>query len=130
MSDIYIVTQGDYSDYHICAVFSTRAAAKLLAEKIGDGYDRAEVEKYTIDDLTIAPDLDFWFVRMARDGTTHEAYMDNGGYYSGGRSYGLTVIGELYSNCLARDKEHAVKITNERRAMLIAEGKWPEGTDQ
>lgn len=42
---IYIVTDGDYSEYSICAVFSTKAKADAYTERCG-----GRVEKWIIDE--------------------------------------------------------------------------------
>lgn len=44
---IYIVTSGEYSDYHICAAFSTKELAEVFIQHAGDGY---YIEEYNIDE--------------------------------------------------------------------------------
>jgi hypothetical protein len=44
-ADIYIVTEGEYSDYHICAVFRTREEAEVFL--IAGGGDH--IEEYVFD---------------------------------------------------------------------------------
>ena len=33
----------------------------------------------------------------------------------------------MYTHCWAKDEQHAIKITNERRTRIIAENCWPTG---
>lgn len=44
MAKVYIVTDGDYSDYRIVAVFSTEEKAKEYIQTTGEGDDYVEVE--------------------------------------------------------------------------------------
>lgn len=46
MAKIFIVTSGEYSDYHIDAVFSTREKAEEYADICGPDY---EIEEYEVD---------------------------------------------------------------------------------
>lgn len=50
MEKIYVVTQGDYSDYHIIACFTDKEKAELCAKIYSDYYDEAGVEEYDIKD--------------------------------------------------------------------------------
>lgn len=46
MKKVYIVTSGEYSDYHIDAVFSAKEKAEEFADIVGTGF---EVEEYDLD---------------------------------------------------------------------------------
>jgi hypothetical protein len=47
---IYVITQGEYSDYHICAVTDDKERAKKLQLIYSDSYNAAEIEEYNTDD--------------------------------------------------------------------------------
>lgn len=47
MEKVYIITYGDYSDYTICAVFSTRDKAEEYIQQHGDTY---RIEEYSVDE--------------------------------------------------------------------------------
>lgn len=47
MDKVYIITYGDYSDYTICAVFSTRDKAEEYIQQHGDTY---RIEEYSVDE--------------------------------------------------------------------------------
>lgn len=49
MSKVYVITCGEYSDYHICAVCSTRERAEELRPLYSDRYDIAEIEEFEMD---------------------------------------------------------------------------------
>lgn len=46
MDKVYIITYGDYSDYSICAVFSTRGKTEEYIQQHGDTY---RIEEYSVD---------------------------------------------------------------------------------
>src|SRR5579872_4521142 len=48
MNKVYLVTHGDYSDYGVCAVFSTRE----LADKYVNGHNEYNIEEWGLDDNT------------------------------------------------------------------------------
>jgi hypothetical protein len=117
MKTIYILTEGDYSDYHIVATFST----KKLAEEAKKHCPYSEIEEYELDALEIPehpPGHTVWCVNInaktnAIIGTHHYNSLD--GYFEPKEKYyeGGGVSGELNIftvNCWARDKEHAEKI--------------------
>ena len=47
---VYVVTQGAYSDYHICCVCLNRETAEERARLFDDAFDKAEVEEYDTDE--------------------------------------------------------------------------------
>lgn len=49
MAKVYVITCGEYSDYHICAVCSTRERAEELRPLYSNRYDIAEIEEYEMD---------------------------------------------------------------------------------
>ena len=67
MKTVYIVTDGDYSDYHIVAAFDDKKLAELFIEKIGAG----DIEEYQLN----IPGFDIknknlWLFRMIKKGDT------------------------------------------------------------
>lgn len=126
MKTIYILTEGDYSDYHIVATYST----KELAEEAKNHCPNSVIEEYELDALEIPehpPGHTAWAVNMntktnAINGTHQynsldgfapaEKYYDRGG-----------ISGELNTfavHCWARDKEHAEKIVLDK----FYQSKW------
>jgi hypothetical protein len=120
---IYVVTQGSYSDYHICGVFDDQRLAERMADKLcGD------VETYHLNPFAaeIRSDLYGYKVLMDRQGNVIEARrwtfntMDAQGYHT------IWHDDRLFNHCWAKDEQHAIKITNEVRIQLIASNQWPE----
>lgn len=51
---VYVVTQGAYSDYHICGVALTEEDAQVMAKRFDRSWDHSEIEEY---DTTIIDDI-------------------------------------------------------------------------
>lgn len=155
LTEIYIVTAGCYSDYHIEFVTDDKTFAERLMMLLGPSSSGYRIEEYN---LIRAEDHDLeeaaqkitgkpiFIVSMKKDGEvtlcredehswSHEdaalsAILGNyeedispshpGPEYPGHKYDYFTI------RVFARDKKHAIKITNEIRTRLIAEGKWPE----
>ena len=128
MNKIYVVTSGDYSDYGIDAIFTSRelAQAFINAFKKRD-YDEFRIEEFELNPYKteIRKGYFAFFVRMQKDGKCTEVYKENSSYgFNGGIDYGFDVNKNMYCHVFAKDDKHAVKITNEKRTELIALDKW------
>ena len=120
---VYIVTAGEYSDYHIEQVFSQETPAREYAKRTrasAGEYDfakkSARVEIYAVDDLAPLP----WkYVTMRRDGVVDSVGdgSDNEDYINGDEVLGVFFVQTDSSEC-------AIKVASERRAQLIAEDQW------
>jgi len=86
MKKVYIVTEGVYSDYHIEAVFSSKAEAEEYIDKLKEldyCYSEPQIEEWFID----VPKSKWvlTFVRMSKDGNceTWQEISSNGkqGFY-------------------------------------------------
>jgi len=126
LKKVYIVTQGCYSDYHIVAVFSNKEIAEKYAKKINSEWDPADVEEWGVDAWVeeIQKGYDAWEVRMKENG---EAIVDKIDYakYEWRKEPFVTETdydGEKFYivYCLAKSKEHAIKIASERITMYKA----------
>jgi hypothetical protein len=117
---IYVVESGYYSDKDVVGVYSTlekaKEAAKIYAANEG-------IEEWELDALPEGhrPGLFGYEVSMSRDGNHHSLFRtapstDDGWFPFSHTSSELQICFTLN----ARDDEHALKIANERRAMLIA----------
>jgi hypothetical protein len=135
----YIVTAGAYSDYGIIAVFSSRERAQAFINTAGseeeqgdDAYSMAVIEEWEVDPVgpNLPQGLQSWHVEMTRAGDTVRSFV-NEGMHSWLQAMKTVVVwltnGNLGLNCLARDREHAVKVANEHRARALAENQWGGG---
>ena len=135
---IWVIEDGDYSDYKVVGVYSTRENAEtaLAAMAVTRTYNPPTIEEWKMD-----PGIEEMYaglsrisVSMKRDGSTievqhvtaiEESFEDfPGGPYEPGRYAKDYVPGEkrIRYTVWARDEQHAVKIANEYRAQAIAAG--------
>jgi len=125
MTTVYVVTQGEYSSYKILSVFSERSVAQAFIEQpMRFGWGDARIEEYQLDEFAaqMREGLTLWRVVMDRGGNVKEAEVSDSYYlHSSDRPWGANV--ELLA--WATDEQHAIKIANDRRAQMIANGDWP-----
>ena len=119
MNTIYILTEGEYSDYHILATFSTRE----LAEEVQKHWPGSDIEECELDALKIPehpPGYTAWgqiikpktntiawshLFNILKYGFVPKEYYNDGARPWYGFSESTFVV-----DCWARDKEHAEKI--------------------
>lgn len=134
---IYVVTSGSYSDYHIVAVYDNKELAEKHKDLLRDGND---VEEYVLnEDADLAQrGLKEFNVRMLRDGEVEMASQwdigrgeeecnledDEQYYWKNGEKIVTASYKVLRVKCFAKDKQHAIKIANEKRIQLIAANQW------
>lgn len=123
MSSVYLITEGEYSDYHIIGVFSTKEIAQTMIEYVG-----GEVEEFELDPGVnkIHQGRRLTYIGIRRDGSVtsiqHESGLDVGARLV----LGFRSSPELQVKCWAKDFAHAVHIAGEMRRVLLAENLWPE----
>jgi hypothetical protein len=128
MSKVWLVSTGDYSEYHVHGVYSTEEKALVAKE----AYNADKIEERELDAMPDSPPgLYGWLVRMDQDGNTEHIYRVSNdvmkgeyGWHPARTMGGDAKIGFVNFCVWARDQEHAVKIANEKRAGLIASGEW------
>jgi len=154
MNNAYVVTEGDYSDYHIVGVFTDEKKAELFA---GAFYER-RVEEYPLNPEApsyIQNGYKIFYVNMFENGELPQNPADFDVYEHGSDRYSWDLdtpnfikheyphfhTGERWSHgkdedklhngewvmgidVLAKNKKHAIKIANEKRAQLIATNMW------
>ena len=139
MTTVWVVTDGGYSDKYVVSVCSSEENAKEFIEsKLGDDYYDTEIDalldkakqrlKVAVVDMRKDGSLiedKVWFPHCCTD-LIEECAVDFSSYGSyGGSRYRPEDKGYRFS-MWARDEEHAIKIANERRTRMIAEGTWPD----
>jgi hypothetical protein len=122
MMNVYIVTRGYYSEYHIVAVFDNEADATKLSEATSD----SRVETHTINSISpVPPNMKFYRVEHIKADGAWKA-MELYDIYDtrlAGRSDIYTAPDlkhDFATHCFAKDEQHAGKIGSERRAFMIA----------
>ena len=123
MDKVYLVTKGEYSVYHICAVFAEKKNAEIFVEAIKeDSWSVAEIEEWNLDEAVLEKGDKNYFVRIKKDGEVLECHTD--GFTCSLNETGFDMNHNMFSYQFAKDEKHAVKIANERRARLIAENRF------
>jgi hypothetical protein len=140
MKTIYAVSSGSYSDYRIDALFSSKKLAEDFMATVKDN-DYNNIEEYQLAPPTadlIRRGYSVWRVHMLKDGTTeHVERTDNEKYYiigAGGHAIwertkapaykGKGIPDILTSTVWAKTEKQAIKIVNEKRVQMIADGKF------
>lgn len=131
---VFTLTDGDYSDYHIIGIYSSREAARVVRDKVGGDIEEVELDA-GVEDINAG--LEPWSILMLHDGTVESAKPkeEMSSYDIGGsvliwqRSkapayQGKNVPDAMRATVWAKNKTHAVKIVNEHRRQWIAEGRW------
>lgn len=119
---VYLVTAGEYSDYHLCSVHSSIEKAES-AKKLFDSEN--DIEEFEIDVLPDHPEGHFpYCVFMDEEGDSSSVVRQSAEYFKpeSGRptTDGKTVAFSMW----AKDETHAIKIANEQRIGLILSGRW------
>ena len=128
---VYIVTSGEYSDYRINAVFSTKEKAEDYLAAEPSNVETPEIEEYEMD----MPPSEWWttIVYMLRDGTVknHQTSLkrkdeEAGFLFLKSVPIYYPAIVELAWVVVTKDVDRAIKVVNEKRTQIIALGLWPE----
>lgn len=142
MASIWVIEEGEYSDYRVVGVFSSRKNAQLALDTVlkdGTSWGRPTIAEWELDPCIdeLRKGYKPFRIRMLRDGSVEYCEEVEASTYS--MFYCELVIwkreeapayrGKRVPNCLngtvlAKDKEHAIKIANERRTQLIAAGEF------
>jgi len=126
---VWAVEQGEYSDYRVLGVFSTRENAERVATLMSCDWYEATVKEWPIDPGIDEMNAGYkqWTVTMDYDGTVEWCGEDPSPYDATlaeltvwrRSKYVNDVIG---GNIWAKDAKHAIKIVNEKRLQWIADG--------
>ena len=123
MAEVFVVTQGSYSDYHIVRVFSQRDLADAYVEAINaQPYEQAESEVWMLDTEPVA----YGSLYEARWWASNDFQMFTGTFGdlpSGGISVETSEPGDPdpWIKVISTDGERARKVLGERRAQYLAE---------
>ena len=118
---IYVLTSGEYSDYHIITATTDLEKAKKLAKKFTSKWTDVKIEEYEDRELN---DLPMWYVGFDSNGTIIKfreeddiayVYARLNNYYE---TWLKTIDGYIY--VAAETEEAAIKIAAEKRAEYLA----------
>jgi len=119
MAKVWLVTSGSYSEYHVCAAFSTPEAAKLYAKHC-NGPDEEDAEGYVVEEYVLDAPRGTWpgayVVTVQRDGQVERSW------WSGDSEEDWTpaaVSGERFLG-YGRTEEHARRSAEQLRRETLA----------
>jgi len=150
-SMVWVVDDGDYSDYHVEGVFSTRAQAEAA---IASGAVKGDIDSWELDTHVTTKDYieagwRIWEVDFApngdirkytyRSGTIERGVNDsfhsdlkrgewNGGYY-GPQHHNKPDRGKCSVELWAKDRAGAIKVAAEKRRELIIQADLEQQLD-
>lgn len=142
MSSVWVLEQGEYSDYRVIGVFPSKENAELVLHSIPQdesSWDRPTIAEWELDPKIseLRKGYKAFQLRMLRDGSIECCKEDEMSTYAlfscelmvWRREEASAYRGKGIPNCLsgvvlAKDQKHAIKIANEKRAQLIAAGKF------
>lgn len=125
---VYVVTAGEYSDYHIVGVATTKEMAEVIKGRYNDhnGYDGAYVEEFETDNYTPLRTNRMWIVHKTFNVSSREwnVSVSECDYYD--ETVGKVYVNEdwivngkarmLYVYLYAVNEESAIKIASEKFA--------------
>jgi hypothetical protein len=116
---IYVVTEGEYSDYHIIHAFID----KEKAEACSAACRGSDIEEYDSESLDMRGGLKEFVTEMDLDGNTTRIYCSRACHEASSEAdyWGHAYPPRLHAVIHARDEQHATKIMNERRVAWILE---------
>lgn len=107
---IYVITAGDYSDYHICAVTDDKKSAERLRKIHSSYWQEASIETYDTKYIYEDP-KSYWYLEVNLDGSLSSYTLL---YFNEEDETKINEV-ELYNlqfhiNVIAKDFDHALKI--------------------
>lgn len=123
MDKVYIITYGDYSDYSICAVFSTRDKAEEYIQQHGNTF---RIEEYLLDEAVEQSEI--WSVEIGMSSHKIRLCESCSDSWSIGRVDKFRVYEPAFRNSewgikmfLRSDSmDRAIKVANERVGQIVA----------
>lgn len=119
---VYVITKGAYSAYHICAVAADYEKACILQKKFSTKYDTAEIEEFDTEDFNdIFTKKNLYNVWFGSNGNVREVFEEELDYFDPeDNPVRVLKSGMVAVYVFAFDKESAVKIAAEKRAMELS----------
>ena len=115
---VYVVTSGSYSDYRIEEIFAKKDDAEALAAVLSDGN---EVDEWEVNKRRVVP---LWSLWMKRNGDSDDDYCSP--YANTGDKEVIYCYDDdsVHFDVLADSLERAIKVANERRAIILSQNLW------
>lgn len=118
MDKVYLLKKREYEEDRIIGIFGDEELANKIAKKYG-----ATIESWEVINKLENEDNTFFLVRIDKEGNIKELREIENIYQI---FSGFDIDNNLYIIVLAKDKDSAAKMANERRICIISENKWPK----
>jgi len=115
---VYVVTIGSYSDYRIEEIFENKEDAEALANVLSDGNG---VDEWEANKQKVVP---LWSIWMEKNGDLAEDYVSPSANTGSKEDIYCYDDDSIHFEIFADTLERAIKVANERRAIIIAQGFW------
>lgn len=113
LEKVYVITKGDYSDYHICAVTLDKERAKKLAAMYGSRWYEARIEEYVLDE---EKKLHKYGVTFDLQGAFKRFCADEYDIYDEGLIDDYNSDETIIVWVKTKDEDHAIKIAQDKLA--------------
>lgn len=123
MAKIFIVTAGEYSDYGICQVFSTREKAEQYIDTKDDDFRIEEFEldePFEVENKIFAVTLRFEDKKVVRTSIIDYSNLEDCIEFDEGSSYDSVRRPNITFFIKSDSKERAIKVASERFGAVIA----------
>lgn len=136
---VFVIEQGEYSDYRVVGVFSTKKKAQTVYDALkaaGNSDLHDKISEWTLDPFVLELQKGYspFVVIMLKDGTVERcdrrefsSYCSNSFLWKRTEApayKGKGIPDALNATVFARNEKHAIKIANEHRTKMIANGEW------
>ena len=119
---VYVITQGEYSDYHICGVAVDAECAEKIRKYFDDEWDPANIEEYDTDDYVEGNVRERYIIIIDKRGNVEKhSTGDVAPFKTGEDRFWWGVNRAFCAEIWAKDQDHALKIAFDKRAKLLAE---------
>lgn len=125
---VYVITRGEYSDYHICAVAVDAERAETLKRYYSECWEEAEIEEYDTEEPVINTEpRPVFSIKISRDGKVQQdgkqAWTYDPNFENRFHLYEYMTAAYLDFDCtvVAEDFNHALKIAVDKRNKMVAE---------
>ena len=119
---VYVITKGQYSDYHICAVVTDCKKAQILREKFSDKIDDAKIEEFDTENHNdIFAGKNLYCIYFGKNGNVTNVFVNELDYFNPKDN-----LVKIFRDCIVQvnvfafDEASAIKIAAEKRAIELA----------